>query len=85
MKPKHYAISLGLLFALLHLLGMLILTLSNGAALGFWLSLHHLQLSYTLAPLNIAMLIAGTVFAGIVGAIVGGFWGWISQAVERRE
>jgi len=84
MEPKHYALSLGALLAALHLAAVLIISLSNGSVLNFWLKLHHLQMDIAALPLSIGMLIGGTVLAGTVGALIGFLFGTIAHAVERR-
>ncbi len=83
---KQAALSLGLTFAAVHLAAVLLIVLSGGWVIGFSLSLHHIGgLTATAMPLDVVMLVAGTVLAFIAGAAAGALFSAIWNALDKGK
>lgn len=84
LNVKRAALTLGILFGILHLVGVLLIVLSNGGILGWKLAMHHVQLGAPVSalPFNIVSLIIGTVVAFVGGAVVGALFAYIWNAMK---
>ena len=65
------AVSLGFLFAILHFVGVLLVSLTGGKVVEFAMAMHHTYVLHNFLSLNVVNLMIGTVIAGVVGALVG--------------
>ncbi len=79
ISGKRAAISLGLLLAILHTAGVLLIVATGGWLIGWAESLHFMTTgaAYTAVPFDVLTLIIGIVSAFIVGAVIGWLFAWI--------
>ncbi len=82
IEPVRAGLSLGILLATIHFVAVLLVALTNGAFVDWVLSLHHIRTALVFLPLDIATLIIGTVFAGVIGFVVGALFALIWNAFE---
>jgi len=83
LPPRTVALSLGLLFAVLHTVGVLLLVGTGGALKGWALGLHFLNIAYTVTAFDAVTFVIGIVAAGVAGAVIGwlfaAIWNWLSK------
>ncbi|MEW5996087.1 MAG: hypothetical protein AB1657_00635 [Candidatus Micrarchaeota archaeon] len=83
ISEKRAAISLGLLFAVLHVIGIVLIAATGGGIVGWWHSVHFLSMAYTVAAFDIVTFIVGLVGAFVTGAVIGWLfafiWNWAKE------
>lgn len=88
LNLKQAAISLGILFGILHFVTVIFITQTNGKIINWWMASHHMQITYTTPALSVLTLIFGTISAAVIGAILGVLfvviWNTFSE-VESNE
>lgn len=83
IKIKAAALSLGLFFAIIHLIGVILIQVGGSALINWKLGLHFLSgVSYTVTAFGIGTLIIGLIAAFVVGAILGALFAWLYNLVE---
>jgi len=83
LDMRNAALSLGLLFAVLHLAGALLIILTNGAAIGYVQYIHFLRMQTQYSGFTPTILVEGMVTAFIIGAFIGALFAWIWNRVSR--
>lgn len=73
METKRTALTVGILFAILHALELVAI---QTGSLGYMLQLHFLTIQHTVLPFNIVTAITGIVEAFIAGCVVG--WAFVA-------
>ncbi|MFA5412204.1 MAG: hypothetical protein WC350_02565 [Candidatus Micrarchaeia archaeon] len=78
ISGKRAAISLGLLFAVLHIVWVVLVTATGGGIMGWWHSVHFVTgVTLTALPFDVLTFIVGIVGAFIMGAVVGWLFAFI--------
>lgn len=85
ISEKRAAISLGLLFAVLHIVWVVLVTATGGGMMGWCQSIHFLTTgaAYTALPFDLLTFIVGIVGAFIVGAVVGWLFAFIWNKMKE--
>ena len=84
LDEKTAAISLGLLFAVLHFAGTLVLFAGGQGLLDWFHAIHFISVQETLIAFDPMVLVIGTVAAFVGGAIVGGLFAAIWNRVAKK-
>lgn len=79
------ALSLGVLFGVLHFVGVLLITLSGGSYVELSMAMHHIKGAFTYLPLDAVNLVIGTIVAAVIGGIIGGLFAVIWNQFEGRK
>lgn len=83
LNEKRVALSLGLLFALLHIIGVLLIVF--GDYIAWSSSMHFMSFSYSVNPFDVVTLIIGAVLAFVAGAVIGWLFAAIWNALRIKE
>ena len=80
MNPKKVAITLGLVFAIFHTLGVLLI---QKGLLDYWSKIHLVSFQYSVQPWNWVVFAQGVATALVGGLVVGGVfatvWNWADK------
>ena len=76
-SPKRLAFSLGIIFGILHAIGVLLIF---AGLLQYWSWAHFVSLQYTIASFSIIKFIVGTIAASVIGMMVG----WLFAIVYNK-
>lgn len=79
---RRAALALGLLFSILHLIVALLITSTRGGIVEYFMDMHYLKMAMTYPPLDIGLMLFGTVQAFILGALPGGLFAAIWNGME---
>ena len=75
------AVSLGSLFATLHLAGIFLL---QARVLDIWMMLHFIEMEYVVLALDWPLVLGGVVVAFLIGSIVGALFSVIYNLIARH-
>ena len=81
LKTKPLALSIGLLFAALHLVWVILMQLFGKALIDWKLGLHFVSLDVGVEPFSVLTLVVGLVVAFVVGYVVGALFVYIHNKV----
>ncbi len=76
---------MGILFAIMHFVAILLVALTNGAVVELAMALHSVRTVLVYLSLDFATLILGTILAGVIGFIVGALFALIWNSFEAPE
>jgi len=79
LVPEKVGLSLGLLFALLHIIGIVLIQWGGNGLVDWMKALHFIStdMTVTVLPFEFSMAIIGVIAVFVVGAIVGALFAWI--------
>ena len=82
---KRAALSLGLLFAVLYIIGIALVVATNGGIVGLEQSMYFLTMgaASVMLPFNVLTFIMGVVVAFIAGAVTGWLFAWIWSMLKE--
>lgn len=80
INEKKSAISLGLLFGLIHFAWVLLVVTTSGGVSEWSMTLHHMRTQMAYPGLDVANLVIGTIFATVTGAVIG----WLFATIWNR-
>ncbi len=83
MNPKKVAVTLGIMFAVFHTLGVLLV---QKGMLDYWGKVHLVSIQHTVQPFMLMPFVQGIVTAIVSGLVVGWVfatvWNWVDKKVK---
>lgn len=76
LKIKQTAISVGVIFALMHLIWVIVIAVFQGSSVKSLANIHFIE-GISALPFNIGIAIVGVILAFICGLITGAVFAWI--------
>jgi cell division protein FtsX len=79
LVPEKVGLSLGLLFALVHFVGILLIQWDGSGFVNWLKALHFISadVPFTVLPFELGTAIVGIIAAFVTGAIIGALFAWI--------